>query len=258
MLNTALRYWRVLATGLCFLSFGVGGVILGLLVFPPMRVLILPQLARSAAARRVIQWSFRVFIAMMQGLGVISYEVRGRERLQRRGLLILANHPSLIDVVFLMALVDNADCIVKAALARNPATWGPVTAADFVFNDSGSAMLQECQASLDAGSNLVIFPEGTRTPRAGSMRLQRGAANVAVRSGRDITPVRITVTPVTLGKGEPWYRVPLRKPHFVLSVEPDIAVVQFQRQAASEALAARQLTDYLTHYFSTEPRHASA
>jgi 1-acyl-sn-glycerol-3-phosphate acyltransferase len=258
MVESAWRVWRVFATGLCFLSFGLGGLLLGLLVFPPMRALILPPLMRSTVARRVIQWSFRVFIAMMQCLGVLSYEVHGRERLQRRGMLILANHPSLIDVVFLIALVDNADCIVKAALARNPATWGPVTAAGFVFNDSGDGMLEQCQASLDAGGNLIIFPEGTRTPRTGGMQLQRGAANVAVRCGRDITPVRIAVEPITLGKGEPWYRVPMRKPHFVLRVGDDIAVDAFRHQAASPALAARQLNQYLTDYFSMESNHASA
>lgn len=258
MAETLSRIWRVMATGLCFLAFGLGGLLLGLLVFPLMRLLMPQQATRAVAARKVIQAAFRGFIGMMRGLGVLSYEIHGRERLQRCGMLVLANHPSLIDVVFLMALVDNADCIVKAALARNPATWGPVTAAGFVFNDSGAGLLEGCQASLDAGSNLIIFPEGTRTPRTGDMLLQRGAANVAVRCGRDITPVCITVQPATLGKGEPWYQVPARKPHFVFRVESDIAVAPFQRQAASEALAARHLTDYLTTYFSMETRHASA
>ncbi|MBQ0933980.1 lysophospholipid acyltransferase family protein [Ideonella paludis] len=258
MAESFSRLWRMLATGLCFFTFGLGGVLLGVLVFPAMRLLMRQPARRAVAARRVIQAAFRGFVGMMRGLGVLSYEVHGRERLQRQGLLILANHPSLIDVVFLMALVDNADCIVKAALARHPATWGPVTAAGFVFNDSGAGLLEGCQASLDAGSNLIIFPEGTRTPRTGGLLLQRGAANVAVRCGRDITPVRITVQPATLGKGEPWYQVPTRKPHFVFRVESDIAVAPFQHQAASEALAARHLTDHLTDYFSMETRHVSA
>ncbi|TDM05727.1 MAG: 1-acyl-sn-glycerol-3-phosphate acyltransferase [Ideonella sp. MAG2] len=258
MTEAMSRAWRVLATGLCFLTFGVGGLLLGLLIFPLMRALIRHPTARVAAARKVIQMAFRGFIGMMRGLGVLSYEIHHRDRLRRSGMLVLANHPSLIDVVFLMALIDNADCIVKAALTRNPATWGPVTAAGFVFNDSGAGLLEDCQSSLDAGSNLIIFPEGTRTPRSGELLLQRGAANVAVRCGRDITPVRITVHPATLGKGEPWYQVPPCKPHFVFRVEPDIAVTPFQGQAASEALAARHLTDYLTDYFSMETRHVSA
>lgn len=257
MLNHLSHAWRVLATGFCFLSFGLGGLLLGVLVFPLIRLLWKEPQHCSRRARWVIQRTFRFFIGMMQWLGVLSYEVRDAHRLHRRGLLILANHPSLIDVVFLMALVNNADCIVKASLARNPATWGPVTAAGFVFNDSGVELIDDCLASIHAGKNLIIFPEGTRTPRDGEMRLQRGAANVAIRGGINITPVRITVQPPTLGKNEPWYSVPLRRPHFVFQIESDIAVDGFRKEADSEPLAARRLTDFLTHYFSTEVSYAT-
>jgi 1-acyl-sn-glycerol-3-phosphate acyltransferase len=232
---------------------------MGLAIFPLMRVVVLSPAKRSRCARAVIRMAFRAFIGLMRRLGVLTYDIQGRERLEREGLLILANHPSLIDVVFLMAFVDNADCIVKAALARNPFTWGPVTSAGFVANDSGPGLLDDCEASLAQGGNLIIFPEGTRTPRHGAVRMQRGAANVAVRCRRNVTPVRIQVEPATLGKGEAWYRVPPSRPHFVLQVEPDIAVAPFQAQAANEAVAARHLTDYLTDYFfSMETRRAAA
>ena len=55
----------------------------------------------------------------MRCLGLMTYEIRGRERLRRDGLLILANHPTLIDVVLLVSLLPNADCVVKSAVARN-------------------------------------------------------------------------------------------------------------------------------------------
>lgn len=252
-------YWRVLATGLCFASFGLGGLLLRLLVFPLLRLLVRQRRRQALLARRVIRHAFRAFVGLMRGLGVLSYEVHGLERLQRRGLLVLANHPSLIDVVFLMALIDRADCIVKGALARNPFTRGPVLAAGFVLNHSGAGLVDDCIASLREGNNLIIFPEGTRTPRSGELQLQRGAANVAVRGGIDITPVRISVAPPTLTKGEKWYQVPRRRPHFVFRVEEDIAVRRFAGPEAGEALAARRLTAHLTDYFSNrEPALAVA
>jgi 1-acyl-sn-glycerol-3-phosphate acyltransferase len=187
---------------------------------------------------------------------VLTYELRGAERLQRDGLLILANHPTLIDVVFLMSFVRSADCIVKAALAHNPFTRGPVRAAGFVCNDSGAGMVEDCLQSLRTGNNLIIFPEGTRTPRIGHQPLQRGAANIAVRGQRNVTPVRIRVQPLTLGKGEKWYRVPAQRCHIEFEVGEDIAVAPFLADSASEAIAARRLTDHLTAYFSPETRCA--
>jgi len=252
------RWWRVAATGFSFAGFGVGGLLLGLVVFPLL--LSVPQRARRAAlARRVIHHLFQLFVAMICGLGLCSLEVRGRERLRRRGLLILASHPSLIDVVFLMSLVEHADCIVKAALLRNPFTRGPVRAAGFVCNDSGAGLLDDCVASVRAGNNLIVFPEGTRTPAGTALgRLQRGAANLAVRGALAITPVRITCTQPMLGKNDKWWRVPLRAGHFLIDVGDDIAIDPHLARAGAQALAARRLTDELARHLVAESPHATA
>ncbi|MBK1612122.1 1-acyl-sn-glycerol-3-phosphate acyltransferase [Rubrivivax gelatinosus] len=252
------RSWRVVATGLCFASFGLGGLVLRLVVFPLLAAMVRDPRRRAWRSRRLIRRSFRLFIAMMSGLGVLSYELRGAERLRRRGLLVLANHPTLVDVVFLMAFVERADCIVKGALALNPFTRGPVRAAGFVCNDSGEGLLGDCLASLRDGGNLIVFPEGTRTPRQGRPRLRRGAAHVAVRGGVDVTPVHIRVEPLTLGKGEPWWRVPPRRPHFVFEVGDDIPVRHFVGDGVAEPLSVRRLTDHLTHHFASENPRAAA
>ena len=176
------------------------------------------------------------------------------------GLLVLANHPTLIDVVFLMSLLPGADCVVKSALARNPFTRGPVRAAGYVCNDDGVALVDDCIEAVRRGGNLLIFPEGTRTRRGEPLKLQRGAANIAVRGCLDVTPVRLSCTPMTLGKGEKWYRVPVRRFHFVVDVQPDLEVSSFIGAGQGEAVAARRLTDYLTHFLAAgEPacQHSS-
>jgi len=224
-----------------------------------MNLLIWNRQRRILLARAVIHWTFRAFIALMCVLGVISYEVHGREKLQRQGLLILANHPTLIDIVFLMAFVRRADCIVKAALARNPFTRGPVRAAGLVCNDAGPDLIADCIASLRVGGNLIVFPEGTRTLRNRASRWQRGAANVAVRGGINVTPVRIRVSHPLLGKGERWYHVPPKRAHFVFEVGNDIRVSDFLDSSGdNKALAARRLTDELAHILSLENARAIA
>ncbi len=253
------RCWRVGATGFSFAGFGVGGLLLGAVVFPLLLVIVRHHQRRAALARWAIHHLFRGFVALICGLGLCSLEVRGRERLQRRGLLILASHPSLIDVVFLMALVRDADCIIKAALLRNPFTRGPVRAAGFVCNDSGPGLIDDCVASVRAGNNLIVFPEGTRTPPGAPLgRLQRGAAQLAVRGELDITPVRITCTQQMLGKTDKWWRVPRRPGHFVIDVGDDIAVEPHLAITGAHALAARRLNDELARRLAAERPHAAA
>ncbi len=251
------RLWRVLATGFCFAVFGLGGLSILLAVFP-LLALVPGQTRRNRIARAFIHHSFSAFTRLMIGCGVMSLEVRGIERLRRRGLLILANHPSLIDVVLLMATVPSPDCIVKAALWKNPFTSGPVRVAGFIRNDAGPALVDACVRSQGAGNNLIIFPEGTRTRPGEPLVFLRGAANIAVRGERRITPVVIRTSEPTLCKGVPWYRVPLRRPHFLLEVQEDVALPD--RVAANEAPAreVRALTLALHEYFTEKiTRHAN-
>jgi 1-acyl-sn-glycerol-3-phosphate acyltransferase len=257
MLETANRYWRVFATGLSFTLFGIGGVLLRVLVFPLLSLLVRRQQARVQAARAVIRLSFRAFVGVMRALGVLRYEVRGLDKLDREGQLILANHPTLIDTVFLIAFVRNADCIVKGGLWNNPFTRGPVRAAGYINNDQGPQLVDDCIASLRAGGNLIVFPEGTRTPRSGALALKRGAANIAVRGARPVTPVVISCHPPTLGKGDKWWRVPPRQAQFRIEVMDDIGVERFAGAGVTEVMAARRLTEHLQHYFMEEgQRHA--
>jgi 1-acyl-sn-glycerol-3-phosphate acyltransferase len=254
MLEQISRYWRVFATGFCFVMFGLGGLLLRLLVFPPLNLLVRQRHKRIAFARAVIRIAFRAFIDLMQLVGVLRYEIVGLQRLERGGLLILANHPTLIDTVFLMAFVKHADCIVKGGLWNNPFTRGPVQAAGYINNDQGMDLVSDCIASIKGGNNLIVFPEGTRTPYSGEIRLKRGAANIAVRGASDVTPVVIHCEPMTLGKGEKWWRVPARNVRFRLEVREDIKIDRFIGGGRPEALAARDLTMYLQTYFTEENR----
>ncbi|KFI08177.1 1-acyl-sn-glycerol-3-phosphate acyltransferase [Massilia sp. BSC265] len=247
--------WRVLATGLSFALFGIGGLFLRVIAFPLLALCIRAPEARKRAARATIRASFRAFVGIMRGLGVLRYEVRGLDKLERKGQLILANHPTLIDTVFLIAFVPNADCIVKGALWNNPFTRGPVRAAGYICNDRGPELIDDCIASLRAGGNLIIFPEGTRSPRSGTPELKRGAANVAVRGARPITPVLIRCEPPTLGKGDKWWHVPPRQAHFRIEVRDDIGVDSYRSDDMSEVVAARRLTKYLQQFFMKEGQH---
>ena len=253
------RAWRVVATGLSFAAFGLGGVLLGLLVFPLLRLAIRDRSRLREVARAVIRRAFAGHFGLMHRLGVLTWEARGLERLDRRGLLVLANHPTLIDVVFLVSRIPDADCVVKSALARNPFTRGPVMATGYIFNDDGAGLVEDCIASVRGGRNLLIFPEGTRTPAGAHLGpLQRGAANIAVRGVIDVTPVVIRCVPRTLGKGEKWYRVPSRRFHISVEVLPDIPVSDYLGPGVGEPMAARRLTDALAALFKTELARAGA
>ena len=242
--------WRLAGTGTSFLLFGVFGILLGAVLFPLLRLMPMSRARRRTLSVRLVGWSFQGFIGFMRGTGVLSYEFRGRERLGRPGQLIIANHPSLIDVVFLIAFTPLAGCVVKASMWRNPFTSGVASAAGYVRNFPTDEMIEGASSALQRGQVLIMFPEGTRTTPGKPLEFHRGAASVAVRAARILTPVFIRVEPVTLTKGLPWYRIPARRPHFSLVVGEDIDISPF-RANNPPPKAGRALNQYLIERFSS-------
>jgi len=242
--------WRFLVTGTCFVLFGLGGLLLGLLVFPVMLMLPGGTARRRMRTRATVQRSFRLFVAVMSGLRGLRYEFHGAERLGRPGQLIIANHPTLIDVVFIVAFTPAPACVVKAALFANPFTRHVVRAAGYIRNAPTDEMIERSVAALRSGDTLVMFPEGTRTRVGQPLAFHRGAASVAVQGAAVLTPVYIHVDQPMLNKTLPWYRVPPRMPHFSIRVGDDIDLGPVR--SAPPPRASRQLNDWLLGAYEEE------
>lgn len=242
---------RVATTGLSFGIFGAACVGVGLVVFPVIR-LTAPD---ADAARRRVRWcihrAYRFFIRLWRALGIISYELHDGERLRPPGQLIVANHPTLIDVLFVGAQVAQVNCIVKGSLLRHPVLGAPARWAGYIPNGAPEHLIDNCVATLRAGASLLVFPEGTRSVPGQALRLQRGAAHVALAAGADLLPVIIRCEPSALTKADVWYRVPTRRPHWSVSVGEPIRLADLVVPGESRARAARRVTDHLADYFST-------
>lgn len=214
-----LYYWRILATGLSFTVFGIGGLVLGGILLPFTFIFSGSRELGQRRCRRMIQQGFRAFIWLMRSLGVLTWEVEGRSELARGGQLVIANHPTLIDIVFLISMIPNATCIVKADLYRNLFTRGPVKWAGYVPNNSTDQMLSDCAKELADGASLVVFPEGSRSVAQIPLQFKRGAAYLWLRARSDVALVTIVSTPPTLAKHEKWYQIPPVRPHFKLVIK---------------------------------------
>lgn len=245
MLSAVSRLWRVFGTGLSFAAFGVGGLVLYAVALPLLKLAIRDVPRRQRVARRLVHSLFIVFVRFMRAIGVLTFEFVRPERLRRPGLVIVANHPTLLDVVFLISLVPDANCIVKAALASNPFTRAAVLMTGYVCNDWGMELVEDCVRCVRTGSSLIIFPEGTRTSAQTHARWHRGAANIALRAGVALTPVSVSCVPPSLRKGEPWWQVPPRRMHYRIEVMDDVTLDPAHVAAMGEAVAARGLTSRL-------------
>ncbi len=216
------RCWRVPLTAASFLLFGLGGLVLGGVFFPAIRLLS-PREATGRRCRRAIQVSFRLFLNFLSALRLMRFEFLGEERLLHlRGRLVVANHPSLIDVVVLISRLPDARCVVKRAVWHSPFLGAVVRVAGYVPSMDPRDVVDRTVRLLRAGETVVLFPEGTRTRRDELIAAQRGAALILLRSDRPALPVRLRVRPAALGKTDSLARLPPEALRFTMSVGEEV------------------------------------
>jgi 1-acyl-sn-glycerol-3-phosphate acyltransferase len=245
------RIWRSLGTGFFLALIGVGGTLMAITIFPLINLLSRDPVARRRRILYAMHLAFRAYCAGIRVLRVADIDVEGAERLRDlRGALIVANHPSLLDVVMIMAATPAVQCIVKAALWRHPFFRLTVGGAGFIRNDlDPEELLAACAEALREGRNLIIFPEGTRTVPGAAPRLQRGFANLATLAACPVQVITMTSEPPLLHKGNPWWRVPACRTRFRMEVGEVLDVEHFGPGLA-RPIAARRLVAYLENFYA--------
>lgn len=244
--------WRLLVTALSIVLFALGALLLGGFLAALMHLLPWSESRRRRLARRSIQRCAQFFVWLIGRLGLLTVQFEGVDALRQPGVLVVANHPTLLDALLLMAVMPNVTFIAKAAMARNPFTCWIVAAAGYIPNDEvGVALVEKAATALQSGETLMIFPEGTRTD-GDQLQLKRGAANIALAAKCPMLPVVIDCQPMTLRKQEPWYRIPERAPHFVVRVLPLMPVASMIDANQPPGLQARALTKALHEELTRE------
>jgi 1-acyl-sn-glycerol-3-phosphate acyltransferase len=190
-----------------FFLFAVVGSLVSILCVPPA------ALFREVRARffgqKLIHWLFRVFVGYTQKFGLVELEASELSGLRNEaGLIVVANHPCLLDAVLMVSQMPRAVCLMKGSLARNIIFSGTARLAGYVHNKSGLGLVRKCEERLNEGTNLLIFPEGTRTVGGTLLPFKMGFALAAVSTRSPVQTVIIEANSNCLGKGQPLFKPP--------------------------------------------------
>lgn len=236
---------------MCYMVFGLGGLLSSLTILPVLRYWPGSKQERIARVQRTVSLMFKGFVAMLTAVGVINVSTQNLHLLQQaRGHIVIANHPTLVDVVVLISLMPNAGCVVKQSLWRNPFIRGVLSSVGYIPNRSANLLLQDCKQVLKQDTNLVIFPEGTRTLVGNVINpFARGAANIAIRTQSDILPVVLRTDVAGLTKQESWYQIPRQTISMSVEITDSVLHHDDEITQGNEAKMARQLTRDLQQFY---------
>lgn len=252
MIRSFIAYCRIL---LVFCCFGIFGLIclLGNIVFLPIIALKLQKyLSVCYFCRDLVYFSWRFFLFCTRVLGVVQLDFKNFHSLGKKGEIIIANHPSLLDVVFLLAHVRHLNCIIKAKLQHNFFLFGAILAGNYIPNTQDDNCLDRAIEALRRGECLLIFPEGTRSGENGVLLFHKAASYIAIHGAVILTPLFIHNTPKALQKNSIGWDRMLKSPlKYSITINPSLLIESFA-PAKSNPLRVRELNNYLNHYYQKE------
>lgn len=170
---------------------------------------LLPREHGLALGRAGIAYGYRLYWSLIAPLGMLRLDASVLDALRDEpGLIIVANHPSLLDALLLVARLPRSACIMKASLMRNPFLGAGARLARYIRNDSTRRMVRLAVEDLKRGGQLVVFPEGTRTTEVPINRFRPAVTLIAKLAEAPIQTVFIDTDSPYLGKGWPLWKLP--------------------------------------------------
>ncbi len=190
---------------------GLGALALICLVWLPFALLcsVLPRRLGSFVGRLAIMIGFRLYLHFLTVFCACRFDLKALDALRRvPSLVVVANHPSLLDVVLIASRLPNAVCIMKAALMDNILLGAAARLARYIHNDKPVRMVRWASRELHSGAHLVIFPEGSRTSNFPFDGCTSAASLIARHAQTPVQTLFIDFSSPYLGKAWPLFRKP--------------------------------------------------
>ncbi len=172
---------------------------------------LLPKHMRARVGQYTAMFWCRYFVWSMGLGGRVHCDLTALDVLRNEEhLIIVPNHPSLIDALLVISRLPHITCIAKASLWHSFFFGAGIRLAGFIRNDAPRQLLREAAEVMaqPGARQMLIFPEGTRSVPGGLSPFRPGFAAIARRAGADVQTVLIETNTLYLSKAWPIFRRP--------------------------------------------------
>lgn len=188
------------------------------LVWTPFALLInplLPERHARALGRFVTMAGFRLYLGCLSLSQRFSFDLKALDALRGEPSLIIApNHPCLLDALIVISRLPNVACVLKTELMSNVFLGAGARLARYIRNDPVREMVLVASNDFACGSQLLLFPEGTRTTACPVNPLKASIGVIARHAQVPVQTVLIETDSKYLSKGWPLFRKPPMPLHY--------------------------------------------
>lgn len=180
---------------------------------------LLPRRLGQPIGRLLIMAGFRIYLRFLALFCACRFDLTALDALRReQPLVLVANHPSLLDAVMIISRFPDMVCVMKAALMNNILLGSAARLARYIPNDAPLDVVLRARKALRDGAHLLIFPEGTRTGTFPIDVCTASAGLIAQRAQVPVQSLLIEFNSPYLGKAWPLGRRPELPLHFRIRV----------------------------------------
>lgn len=214
------RPWQIVRFTIGYLSHALADLGFVLLMIPLTAMLtFLPRYRHRLIRGMVTRYLALLFHRWLPALGI--YRIDEVSGLEQAGSAVpavfVANHRGRLDGPLLLSYVQRAGVIIKSRYARRGTLAILARVFDFVpidtrSLDSVATMATKCRRLIEAGTSLLVFPEGSRSQSGRLLPFRNIAFRLAVKQGRPVVPVIVhsTVPFMTKESSSFYPREPIR------------------------------------------------
>jgi 1-acyl-sn-glycerol-3-phosphate acyltransferase len=144
-------------------------------------------------------WGARMWARWILATCGIQVDVEGLENAESsHAFVVMSNHQSVFDIVALVATLPlSFRFVAKRELTYIPFFgWGLIAAGHIVIdrsrNERAVASLKRAAERIQAGTSVIIFPEGTRSKTTTMRDFKSGGFHLAMQAGVPVLPASIS------------------------------------------------------------------
>jgi 1-acyl-sn-glycerol-3-phosphate acyltransferase len=170
------------------------GYAVSVIVYGLFMVILGARLDYPRRYRMLMVWN-RVVIRWLRLVCGVDYRISGLDNLRGSSCVVVSNHQSSWETIFLATLFPQLCILLKRELLRIPFFgWALALMRPIAIDRSNpraalKQVVEQGAERLAEGCSVLIFPEGTRVDAGQSLRFSRSAAQLAIRAGVDIVCV---------------------------------------------------------------------
>ncbi|MBR1618240.1 1-acyl-sn-glycerol-3-phosphate acyltransferase [bacterium] len=242
-----IEFIRGVAILISVFVFGIGALIISYILIPLVKLFEKDEKKRHIYFSFFVQKSWQIFVRFVTVIRVLKVNEHDFEKLKSiKNSIIVATHPTYLDVVILLSIIPKTTCFVAPRIVKNFFMGNIVKSVFLTSSDTVEEFEKQAKEMYNEGFNILIFPSGKRHELNAKPKLKKGAALLAKELRCDIVPIKIVTDFEFLKRNVPIYKGGVKVAIYDINVFENIKTLEYLEKFKDDIVFKKELTSKIS------------